>query len=40
MSRIVSVAGGLLLALALSGCQSASELLFEPKATDPLDGVA
>ena len=38
MSRIVSVAGGLLLALALSGCQSASELLFEPKATDPLDG--
>ncbi len=24
----------------LAGCQSASELIFEPKATDPLDGYA
>ncbi|MBX3462709.1 MAG: hypothetical protein KF830_06035 [Planctomycetes bacterium] len=30
----------LALALATGGCQSAAELIFEPKATDPLDGYA
>lgn len=38
MSRArVLMAAGLVLAL-LGGCQSASELIFEPKASDPLDG--
>ena len=32
------VGTGLLLAMLLAGCQTASELIFEPKATDPLDG--
>ena len=34
----VAVGPCLLLTLLLAGCQSASELIFEPKASDPLDG--
>ena len=34
----VAVGLCLLLTLLLAGCQSASELIFEPKASDPLDG--
>jgi hypothetical protein len=38
MSRALNPGVGLLSCLLLAGCQSASELIYEPKASDPLDG--
>lgn len=38
MSRALNPGVGLLSFLLLAGCQSASELIYEPKASDPLDG--
>jgi len=38
MSRTHVPAGLCLTLLLLAGCQSASELIYEPKASDPLDG--